>query len=409
MITYLKKMRGQHRNNKRVRDKEKAFIDLRNSAEKSVIQAGRERKYEKRALILPTNSAGQGFAWAGVLSKSGFPTDSLRVVSDNEEYFESTIKIPRLNIVKYEDRREFAIKLSNEYSYFFWESLRPLFSFANKKGIVTASNAVDDISLLKRAHKKVAVIFHGSDVRDVEHHKKLNSFSPFHDAGDALETVKKRSAELRAQLPRLNKMRIPLFVTTPDLFHEVPNAKWLPLTIECQKFGEVASNAPIFQHGGPPRVLFLPSNSWVKSAHLITPILQKLHDEGVISWVQTPRIPHDQLPELFKEVDVLIDQFIGIVGALPLEAMAAGRIVLTHLASWANEALPELPPVIDITPNTLEQELRELAKLSEKEITQRVNSGIEYVNRWHDGNESKKALLAIIYKESFFSRVFRKV
>jgi hypothetical protein len=407
IVSYLKKQRGQRRQKKKLQAKAQVFIDMRSAAEAAVLDASKKSHRIRRALIAPTNSAGQGFAWARILSQAGLPADSLRVVSENEEYFDSTIKIPRLKLVKYQDRSEFATQLASEYSHFYWESLRPLFSLANQKGVVTARNAVDDIALLKKAKKKVAIILHGSDVRDVEHHKKMNSFSPFHDAGDALTVVTKRAYELRAELPRVAKLKVPIFVTTPDLFHEVPNARWLPLAIDCVELGKIAKQSPAFHHAGPPRVLFLPSNSWVKSANLITPILEKLDHEGVIEWVKSGRVPHEQIPELLSGVDVLIDQFIGIVGVLPLEAMAAGRLVLTHLAPWANEPLPELPPVIDISPTTLERELRNLRALSQQEIKVRIEGGIAYVNRWHDGVESKKALLTIEGKQGFLAKFLK--
>jgi len=83
---------------------------------------------------------------------------------------------------------------------------------------------------------------------------------------------------------------------------------------------------------------------------------------------------------------VLVDQFIGIVGALPIEAMAAGRMVLTHIEEWAYEKIAK-PPVTEITPESLERVLRELKIDSEQ-----ISAGTAYVTKWHDGTMSSKLL-----------------
>jgi hypothetical protein len=400
----LKAIRRFFLRHKREWDDNRRFNSMKRNAIKKTLNASKPMRKKVKVLFAPTNSAGQGYEWAQVLSQTGIPAESLRVVSDRDELFPSTHKVAREEIVKYQDREKFAQRIASQYSHIFWESLRPLFSFSTEKGAFTAHNAVDDIALMKKAKKKVAVIFHGSDIRDTDYHILHNRFSPFAHAGEELIPVKKRAEELRAQLPQLRKMKIPFFVTTPDLFHEVPDARWLPLVIDTSHFGKIAQQSPAFAHGGKPRVLYLPSKSWIKSAEIITPILEELDSEGVITWVKSERVVHEKLPDLLSQVDVVVDQFVGIVGVLPLEAMAAGRLVLTHCAKWANKALPEIPPVIDVTPETLEKQLRNLSSLSREEITSQVNAGILFVGKYHNGDESRKALISAFGNKGFLKR-----
>ena len=220
----------------------------------------------------------------------------------------------------------------------------------------------------------------------MDYHASVNPFSPYRNAGSDADAVKVRSAEARSVIPALRRAKVPIFITTPDLFHEVPDATWLPLSINLEPYFKVAEEFPAFAHNAPPRVLYLPSKSWVKSAEIIEPILRKLDGEGVIQWVRSERVSNDALPKLLSTCDVLVDQFIGIVGALPIEAMAAGRMVLTHIEEWAYEKIAK-PPVTEITPESLERVLRELKIDSEQ-----ISAGTAYVTKWHDGTMSSKLL-----------------
>ena len=356
-------------------------------AEKALVQVGKSSS-ASRIFIGPANSAGQATLWAKFLTDSDSPADSMRITNDPVELFDSTIKIERLTWITWQRRVQFGQEIAKNYGAVFVESLRPLFAYKTVRTF-TAERAVDDLLLLRKAKKKVAVIFHGSDIRDVDYHASINPFSPYKNAGTELDAVKARALEARAQLPRLHKANISLFVTTPDLLHEVSSATWLPVCIDVSTFSSVADSHPAFQHNGVPRVLYLPSKSWVKSAEIIEPILDKLDSEGVIHRVRTGRVPHEELPELLAQCDVLVDQFVGVVGVLALEAMAAGRLVMTHVESDAYAKVGQQPPVVEISPATLENSLRNL-----KPDTTLMQKAREFVAANHDGKRSAELLRA---------------
>jgi hypothetical protein len=309
----------------------------------------------------------------------------MRIVNSKEEFFTADLSLARLDWVKFATRLNLAKQIGTEFSGVLLESIRPIFALKVDNSF-TAINAIADLKLLIRDKKKVAVVFHGSDIRDMEYHASVNPFSPYRSAGQDAELVRVRAEQARSVLPALRRAKIPIFITTPDLFHEVPDAIWLPLTINLPPYFKVADEAPAFAHSGAPRVLYLPSKSWVKSAEIIEPILNMLDEEGVINWVRSERVSNEALPELLRTCDVLVDQFVGIVGALPLEAMAAGRLVLTHLEGWAYEKIAK-PPVLEVDPTTLEKVLREL-----KVDNEQIAAGRDYVRKWHDGTVSSNLL-----------------
>jgi hypothetical protein len=179
-------------------------------------------------------------------------------------------------------------------------------------------------------------------------------------------------------------------VTTKDLLLDLPDAHWLPVCIDFDKFYEVALNSPIFSDPKEKlRVLFLPSRSWLKSADQIEPVLIKLRDEGLISYHSYfsagQSLKHEEIPAVMAGSDLVIDQYLGVIGVFPIEALAAGRLVMSYLPSDVGAV-----PIINITPETLESEIRRIAV-----ERPRQTAGIEYAKRWHDGEESVLALAKV--------------
>ena len=340
-------------------------------------------------LIGPTNSANQGTAWSQALTRFGANSESLRISANPAgEWFTTDISIPREKWLTFDYRQELANSVASSKEIVLIESLRPIFLLRNVRD--SNHQVLEDFTLLTRIGKRAGVIFHGSDIRDVDAHALRNPYSPFKSERPEIEDLRKRSNQNRAILPELRNRGLPIFVSTKDLLLEVPDAHWLPVTIDFPRFNAVAKSSPIYTGADTKlRVLFLPSRSWLKSAELIEPVLLKLVSEGIISYESFTsggeNIKHDQIPDLIAKNDVVIDQYLGVIGVFPIEALAAGRIVL----SYVPEADAEIP-IISITPQTLESELRRIAK--DRPLP---HGGVEYAERWHDGRESVKAIAKV--------------
>lgn len=394
-------------------------------------------------LIGPANSANQASAWARALGDS----QSLRIAQDpSKEWFTTDYEITTTERNNY----DFRIKLLHEVFLpkrrVLIESLRPIFAFRKGRQGFAARHSVDDIILLKRLGMRVAVVFHGSDIRDPLHHAQRNPYSPFisdasipeaHASGVTTATASSplgkislgdlrpeaqelaKSSEVnRNLLPALREKKVPLFITTPDLFHEIPDATWLPVVVDVERFSPIAKNSPIFTQE-ILRVLYIPSKSWIKSSNRILPVLEKLAAEGVIefkNWIENGSVTHDQMPEIIAQSDLVIDQFIGLFGVFALEAVAAGRIVMTYIDK-EHEKYPTAPH-INVTPLTLEEEIRSVAqdRLSKRLRTQEVvikngipslqfhevglaegiQAGIDFVHHYHDGKFSANIIKEVM-------------
>jgi hypothetical protein len=287
--------------------------------------------------------------------------------------------------LNFDRRQALADVVAAKIDVVLFESLRPVFRLLNAKD--GREKILEDFELMERIGKRYGVVFHGSDIRDPDAHATRSEFSPFRTSNDQLDKLRERTAENRAILPILREKKIPIFVTTQDLLVDVPDATWLPVTIDFDRFHKVALESPVFPDPLQKlRVLFLPSRSWLKSADLIEPVLIKLRDEGVITYrsylSEGTALQHAEVPAAMAEADLVIDQFLGVIGVFPLEALAAGRLVMSYLPPEVRDV-----PIINITPETLESEIRRVA--AERPLP---NGGVSYAEQWHDGRQSVLAL-----------------
>jgi hypothetical protein len=344
------------------------------------------KNFKRPILLGATNSAGQANSWAHALRISGRGAESLQIVKDQANtWFYADRTIQRDGWKKLEFRKQLFKEITSSNTSVLLESLRPIFAL-NQPSLFTAQEGLNDLKDLWRAGLKVAVVFHGSDIRDQRHHAKMDEFSPYRNPVDPakFEAVRVRADQTRLVARKLNRHRIKHFVTTPDLLHELPDATWLPAVIDIAKF---ETTTEIKGSSGPLKVLFLPSNGWLKSESHVTPILEKLAKEGLIKLVATGPVSNSQMPSLIESADVVIDRFDGVVGVTSIEAMAANRLVIANIAPWIYDRAEVTPPVIHSTPATLEEKLREIASdnFNHQQI---IEAGYQYVCKWHDGRES---------------------
>ncbi len=373
----------------RVRFKRESRLHLLSLRRKLIAFITTPMRRKPRFLIGPTNSANQGTLWSRALCKVGLPSQSLRISGDlANEWFSSDFAMNRSEWSDFKRRQELADLVASTKDVILFESLRPMFRLLNAKD--GRNQILEDFELMKLMGKKIGVIFHGSDIRDTQAHAARYPFSPFHTESLELENMRTRTSENASLLPLLRERKIPIFVTTRDLLTDVPDAHWLPVTIDFERFQDVAIKTPIFPDpAAKMRVLFLPSRSWLKSADLIEPVLIKLRDKGLISYhsyiATGESLPHSEIPTAIAKADVVIDQFLGVIGVFPIEALAAGRLVMSFLPEEVGEI-----PIINITPDTLESELRRIAQERPKQV-----AGVEYAKKWHDGRESLLALAKV--------------
>lgn len=339
-----------------------------------------------RLLIGPVNYAGQGYRWARAAEETGVVSARNFVHLEN-----NVLQYPADYTVAWrtaEHSRAWQKSMLNElaanYTHVLIEACFPIF------GGLYSGDMRRQISLMQQAGLKVAIVGHGTDIRLPSTHARLEAWSMFHSddwvAPELVETVVEKNLEL------ITDVALPTFVSTAGLLIDVPQAHFLGVIIDPEKW---QNEEPLLVRERI-KVVHAPTNPLVKGTDVVAPIARRLHDEGVIEYVEIDRIPHDQMPAVFADADVVLDQFrIGDYGAGACETMASGRIVLAHVSDQVRAEVADragMPlPIPETTLENVEEMLRDIADRREhyREI---AAQGPEFVRRLHNGEYSRETL-----------------
>jgi hypothetical protein len=112
-----------------------------------------------------------------------------------------------------------------------------------------------------------------------------------------------------------------------------------------------------------PVVAHAPSNRAIKGTRLVLDAFDRLKKEGIsFEPLLIENVPNQKAIEMYSDADIVIDQlFCPGTGKLATEALACGSIVMGHMAyNKYPQKNPADCPIIDVNPDNLYQELKEL-------------------------------------------------
>lgn len=240
---------------------------------------------------------------------------------------------------------------------------------------------------------RAAIVFHGSDARDPAQSMAEMTHSYFHDVpADWLQHQGAKASRNRSQV---RDSGLPTFVTTPDLLSHVEGAVLLPLSVDTDHW-----KMPIAtMRGRRLRVLHQPSqrDPDVKGTRFIDPVLRDMQDEGLIEYVHREVVSSSQMYELISKVDIVVDQLLaGAYGVTAVEALAAGRVVVANVGASSLQVFGERLPVVNCTPDTFREVMRDLVNEGPEELAQRAHDSRAHALRWHSGVAAAAALGAFL-------------
>ena len=333
-----------------------------------------------RLIIGPANFAGQGYAWARAAESAieGLRAESLtRTVGTFHFPTDDSVSPYAYTTGKWKNRQN--QRIIENFTHVLIEAGRPI------TGYLHGRNVDGEIKVFTKAGLSCAVVSHGSDTRVPSHHIQKYSASPFNDApSDVVETLENRAKQL---VEIYSKLDIPVFVSTPDLLDDLPNGIWLPVVVDrAQWKTEYVANT------GKLKVLYAPSKSWIKGGPKVDEVLQGMAERGLIDYVRITSVPADDMPALVESVDIVIDQFaIGAYGAMAVQAMAAGKVVIGHVAPWVRERIPDDVPIVESTVDRLEEFVSKI-NADESLRQELATQGQQFVAKFHDGSYSGAVL-----------------
>jgi len=237
------------------------------------------------------------------------------------------------------------------------------------------------------------LVFHGSEVRDPRRHRASHPFSPFGDAEDPYTATLQAKCDQLLEL--VNAFDGPTFVSTLDLLDYVPNAAWLPVTVDMNKLPAVRR----LVESEPPMVVHAPSNPVLKGTEAIEAVLLPLAAQGAIRYRRLQGIRPDEVAAAIADADVVVDQLLlGLYGHLACEAMAMGRCVVGNVGEVLRERSPADVPIVEADPESLAERMAEL--LADREmLRERGAAGRDFVARFHNGETAAAALADFLLDE----------
>lgn len=329
--------------------------------------------------IGPANYAGQAWAWAEAVKANldagawAFAPDRVRGTG---------FRFPRhrrISVPSYYfpfGRLTRASRLVSSASHLILDGYRPVLYQRNGFPI--------QARYLRKRGPELGLMAHGTDVRDPDAHLARFEYSYFAE-GDQDWLAQRRVLSARnREFGR--SLGVELFVSTPDMLFDLPEATWVPV---CTEISAWECDHEVLRTDRP-RVLFIPSqrNPPVKGTRYVDPVLSSLHEQGVIEYIAPSGVPHSQMIDLVKSVDVVVDQLLfGSYGVAAVEAMAAGKVVIGNISTLRTRDDIELPGILDATPKNLKEIVTSLKDRAD-ELNQLAEQNRAFVRRWHDGRES---------------------
>lgn len=354
----------------------------------------REHPGGPRLLVGAANFSGQAAAWTRAAAEHGVDARCVTVVATGAPYvFPSDAMVSGSEWVDAAVRARIAAREIAPATHVLAESLRPIAGLGWPGRIHPASieTATTELEALLVAGKTVGVVLHGSEARTPSRHLATYPFSPYDDPSAAEEWAKReeQSAKIHAVLGRLPVHR---FVTTPDMLDFVDHATWLPLALGA---GHFRVGRPLFSRGKPV-FLHAPSAGPVKGSAHVEQVLRPLHEQGVLEYRLLSGVAPWELPTHLRDADVVIDQLmLGGSGVLAAQGMAAGRIVLGHVAAHVRSRYGEPLPIVEADPATLRDAV--LAVLADPDAAvDAAAQGPAFARRWHDGRRSAEVLRGFV-------------
>lgn len=340
-----------------------------------------------RLLIGPVNYAGQGYRWARAAEASGVVSAKNYVHEANNplQYASDYTMSWRTAEHSRAWQKEMLATLRRDYTHVLIEACFPIL------GGLYGGDMHKQIALLREAGLKIGFVGHGTDVRLPSRHAQNNEWSYFQDDSwikpELVEAVVSKNLELIAE------MKAPTFVSTAGLLLDLPEAHFLGVIIDPAKW---ANSEPLLVRDRI-RVVHAPTNPIPKGTTLIEPIARRLHDEGLIEYVELRGIPNDEMPAVFAGADVVLDQFRGgDYGVAACETMAAGRLVLAQVSDQVRDEVASharMPlPIPETTAGNLEAMLRDIVARREH-YRQIAAQGPEFARRLHNGDFSRAVIM----------------
>jgi hypothetical protein len=339
--------------------------------------------------IGPANMAGQAWAWAKALERHAMGllrTEVMMVDRGSPLIFRADELVPAATYardVAWQERTR--DRILRTWTHALLEAGRPVM------GTLFGRTFANDARLMADAGIRVALVFHGSELRDPRRHAMTHRWSPFRDPSDPWVSSVQATVDLLR--PQIDDFSGPCLLSTPDLLDDLPHGRWLPVVVDLT----IWTTGPPVLERPVPVVVHAPSRAAIKGSSFVDEAVAPLVANGLIKYRRIESVAPDQMPITLKSADIVLDQFaIGSYGVLAVQAMAAGRVVVGDVSDqvreYVEDSTGETVPILQATPENLRLVLQELVR-NREEPRRSARAGPAFVASIHDGTRSAAVLM----------------
>jgi hypothetical protein len=330
-----------------------------------------------RVYVGATNYAGQGYLWARALERSGaIGARNLAVELPGGFAFpaDTLVSVATFNRDRKWQEKEYAAAL--QFTHVLNEAERPMF------GNLFGREVEREVDALRAEGVSVAFLAHGTDLRSPRRNRELTPWSQFHESSPRNDVLQEDADRNVALLDRLG---LPVFVSTPDLLLDYPSATWCPVVVDPAAW----TGGRDIMSAAKPVIVHVPSMGPAKGTHLIEATVISLAATGAVEFRQLAGLESALMSTVIGEADIVLDQFrVGSYGVGACEGMAAGRVVVGHVVPLVREhvlaASGRELPIVEATPDTLGDVLTTL--IADPDEMRRIGErGREFVAHVHSG------------------------
>ena len=241
--------------------------------------------------------------------------------------------------------------------------------------------------LLKAAGVKTVVMPYGGDVQSFDKTPNL-LFKHAHSKDYPAHRYNRRRQEKKMELWTNHASHVISGCDWVDYMHHWDTLMVSHFSINVDLFANVK---PCPRNSDSFRILHAPNHREIKGTQFVVEAVEKLKAEGHdVELVLVEKLSNLEILELILSVDLVIDQLIvGWYAMFAIESMLAGKPVICFLRDdllnlYRSKGLIAVdePPLINIAPLNLKEELRELI-LNQDKLSDYSKRGFDYVSRVH--------------------------
>ena len=282
-----------------------------------------------------------------------------------------------------------------------WALLRyDVFHFFADRGLLDPTARLqinsEELATLHAAGKRLYIYNYGADVRTRQATLALGRWNFCIDCTEPPKYCTCDDAEGSRYFADLARSATAL-VSLGDMLTYMPTARHINYwPLDLDKIEAVFPDAT----SGPLRIAHAPNHTHFKGSKYLEQTIERLRDQGhQIEYRKIQGVPNSRALALFAECDIVADQFIGgAYGYTALEGMALGKPVLSFVRSANLVDAPDECPIINATPDNLDQVL--LWVLRNREHLRAIGEqGRRYVQRWHSVS-AVAARLGSLYQDT---------